>query len=132
MADVKPDMSEPINIKIKSGTGKACMRYDGVSRLHVYIMVLTSIHLGEGDEFVFKVKKTTKMRKIMEAYASRVGKQVRLNVILHFAARTCTRIQPTRLQKDALRFLHSASQHRVKDDDTPESVSAESPDMFLF
>lgn len=36
--------------------------------------------VADGEETVFKVKKTTKMKKIMDAYAQRVGQQVSLRL----------------------------------------------------
>ena len=61
--------------------------------------------LQNGDETTFKVKKTTKMHKVLEAFASRKG-----------------------LSKDAIRFMLDGS--RVDGNETPASLDLEENDQI--
>ncbi|KAJ9099718.1 hypothetical protein QFC20_005596 [Naganishia adeliensis] len=58
-----------------------------------------------GNEVFFKIKRTTKLNKLKNAYADRVGKQV-----------------------NSIRFFYDG--RRVQDEDTPESLELEDGDAI--
>ncbi|KAI5454807.1 SUMO protein smt3 [Naganishia albida] len=59
----------------------------------------------DGNEVFFKIKRTTKLNKLKNAYAERVGKQV-----------------------TSIRFFYDG--RRVQDEDTPESLELEDGDAI--
>jgi small ubiquitin-related modifier len=67
--------------------------------------ITVKVRNQSGDEMVFKVKKTTKMSKIIDAYGSRTG-----------------------LQAGTFRFMFDGQ--RVKDDDTPKMLEMEENDQI--
>lgn len=67
--------------------------------------VLTLSGKKSGEETFFKVKKTTKMQKVFDAYASRKG-----------------------VAKNAMRFLVDGE--RIEEDATPESLDLEDQDQI--
>ncbi|TNV75559.1 hypothetical protein FGO68_gene15588 [Halteria grandinella] len=62
-------------------------------------------HISQEDTIHFKVKKTTKLDKLMEAYCQRVG-----------------------LPKRACRFLYDGE--KIKGDETPEALGMEEDDQI--
>jgi len=58
-----------------------------------------------GEEIFFKIKRTTKLSKLIGAYAGKVGKDV-----------------------NSIRFLYDGA--RIKDTDTPESLDMEDNDSI--
>lgn len=67
--------------------------------------ITVKVRNQSGDEMIFKVKKTTKMSKIVGAYAERTG-----------------------LQPGTFRFMFDGQ--RVKDDDTPKMLEMEENDQI--
>lgn len=60
---------------------------------------------AEGNEVQFKIKKTTQLKKLMDAYCSRMG-----------------------TQKGSYRFLFDG--HRINDEDTPDSLDMQELDCI--
>lgn len=109
MADVK---GEPINIKVKPG---------GVRQQHRELPSLLfppcRSPIADGEEIMFKVKTTTQMKKIFDAYATRSGQQV----IATASKPSPIIVTPrSKSQKDSLLFMLNGS--NVAETDTPASV----------
>jgi hypothetical protein len=73
---------------------KSDVKPEGTATEHINIKVTDS-----STEIYFKIKKTTPLRKVMDAFSKRTGKDMA-----------------------SLRFLHEGE--RINADDTPEKVSA--------
>lgn len=67
------------------------------------VRVCLQVRDAEGNEVQFKIKKSTHLKKLMDAYCTRMG-----------------------VQKGSYRFLFDG--HRINEDDTPESLDMQELD----
>lgn len=105
--DVKPDVSqqgagETISFRVKDS-----VRHHRVHSIHLVGMnsLRIFVYLQNGEETTFKVKKHTKMSKVLDAYAGKKG-----------------------LNREAIRFMLDGA--RVDPNDTPASLELEQDDQI--
>jgi len=80
---------------------------------HIQLRVVAQ----DGNEVYFKIKKTTPMKKLMDAYCDRMG-----------APRRSIGEKNGHLDRGAVRFLYNGQ--RLQDDQTPEILDMEDNDII--
>ena len=67
--DVKTGDNAPINVKVR----RFCLSF--ISKIDVWEMRWQQVVSSSGEEVFFKIKRVTPLRKLLVAYATKVGKE---------------------------------------------------------